>query len=202
MFVYSEDICVTNRYINDLEQKSTEASNVSKQLETFKSETELGEKLSGEVYQKLLKNIEMYQYAFKKISQLCSILANNINSSNNEFLNYTFASPIGEPIDMRKIPEYEEQKQAKEKEREYCLEWITIEQKDSSGKVVGTIKKQRDPERAAVLEQEIKKIQEIIDYLNRLPNEAETAASKIEPVSVDCSKNNSDIAAIQVSKIY
>ncbi len=201
MFVHSEDIYITNKYINDLETKATEAENISKQLESFKSDTEVSKKLSGEVYNLLLKNIEMYQYAFNKISKLCQLLANNIKASNNGFLNYTLASPIGDPVDMRKIPEYEEQKQLKEKERDYCLEWIIIEQRDSNGKLVGTIKKQRDPERAAILETEIKELQEIIDYLNRLPNEDGQAANIIEPVSTDCSKNNNDISSIEVSRV-
>lgn len=201
MFVYSDDIFITNRYISDLEQKATDALNVAKQLENFKTDTEVSKKLSGEVFNLLLKNIEMYQHAFKKISELSLILANNIKASNNGFLNYTFASPIGEPIDMRKIPEFEEEKKAKEKERDYCLEMITVEQKDSSGKVVGTITKQRDPERAAVLQEEIKKLQEIIDYLNRLPNEDGQASSKIETISTDISKNNNDISSIEVSRV-
>lgn len=200
MFVHSEDIYITNKYISDLESKATDALNVSKKLEAFKNDTEVGKKLSGEAYRLLLRNVEMYQYAFQKISKLCSLLANNIESSNNGYLNYTMASPIGQPVDMRKIPELEAQIKQKEKQRDYYLEWITVSKRDSKGNVT-TTKKQRDPQKAAVLQKEINELKEIVEYLNKLPNEDGQASSKLEGVSTDCHKISSDISSIQVTRI-
>ena len=200
MFVYSEDIYITNKYCQDLEQKASDAKNVSKQIADYITNTRANEKLKGEVYNLLLNNLEVYQYAFNKAAELCSILANNIKAANSTFLSYTCESPIGEPIDSRKIPDYEDERRAKQEQYDYYNEDVRVEKKDANGNLVVTYEK-RDATKAAELAEEIAKLDEIIEYLNRLEGEDSKAAGMLDSIIQENSQFYGNVSSIEVSNI-
>ena len=218
--VRENDIDLTNQYIRDLENKSSAATRISKQIEDFNSSSI--KKLKGTVYDAVRTNLSVYQKAYDKLSQLCIFLADHIEAANTDFLEYVSACIDDDPVNARDhIPKYEDeikQKQALIKQKEARIEKLKtvkptpITAKDENGNEIYGLYDYTEYNKAqeeigtltaeiAKLQTEIDKLKKIIEYLKRLDSEDNKACQKLEDIMLEIQNFNSDIEAMNVSNI-
>ncbi len=218
--VRESDINLTNQYIRDLEDKASAASRVSKQIDSFISNST--KRLKGTVYDAVRTNLSVYQKAYDKLSQLCIFLADHIEAANTDFLEYVSACIDDDPVNARDhIPKYEDeikQKQALIKQKEAQIEELKkvrptpITTKDEKGNEIYGLYDYTEYNKAqeeigkltaeiAELQARIDKLKKIIEYLKRLDSEDNKACQKLEDIMIEIQKFNSDIEAMEVSNI-
>ena len=207
MKVYAADIDATNAYIADLEAKAESAINISKQIEGFISDSRA--KLVGDVYDSFRANLEVYQYAYNKLGELCLILSNNIAAANNAYYTYVTGSPDDPAcVDYKRI-EYWENLLKEKKARLAYLESVPeyrgngiINEFGVEGTEPNEPQYSEAQREIPIVKAEIERIEFVIlPYLRRLPSENSNAVETVSSIKEEIQQFVNNVNSLNVSNV-
>ena len=213
------DIIENDMYVSDLEMKAADAQRISSEIGSLVGESRGN--LVGDVYDAFRSNLDVYQVAYSKLSQVCSLMASSISTIDSGYSDYIYACTDDDPVNARDhIPKYEEEinqlraenerLEAEIAELEKVPPKITVFDEESQ-----SYKEVDNPEYPPAQAQiaidkaqiaanlaRIAQLEEWLEYLRRLDGEVDPwAVSSIEGAANECLNFKSQVGAIKVTNI-